>query len=303
MQFTGLNNFIYDKDAFIYQQVTAGSAITNIKLSNGIFENLYVSTNPSLEQYNNGMPQKWDEYTVMRSSLKNTCNANKSQIDLSTIDALALKKRIKNSNDKWTTIYIQPVENETDFYFALTDYLCKNNCDYQYNIVPISNGNETYYDNVRNVHSSFEGIHFTDGFRQYGTPFDVQSNYNRKTSSSTVMPINSRYPVTVKNGHLNYSSGSVTARFLKMNDDDSADIDNGYSYRKEVVDFLSESHALVLKNYDGFIGIISLENDISEDFGEHILAPKISFTWVQIGDAEDFKQLKGFGLIQGGDKL
>lgn len=305
MQFTGLYNFLHDKDAFLYQKVTADSKITNIRLSNGIFDALYVSTNPSLEQYNNGAPKNWDTDTVMKSAFENTCSSNKSQIDLQAIDGLAIKKRINNShgdNGKWTTIYIQPIENESDFNFTFIDYLCKNNCEYQYNIVPVANGIESYYNNVRTVTSSFDGIHLTDGQKQYGTTFDIQSNYGRKTSSTTVMPINSRYPVTVKNGHLNYSSGNITARFLKMNDDDTADTDNGYPYRKEVVDFLSESNVLVLKNYNGFIGIISLENDISEDFGEHILAPKISFSWVQVGDAEDAKQLKGFGLIRGGDR-
>lgn len=303
MQFIGLHNFLLDRDAFLYQFVNSDSAITNIKLSSGILEAFYVSSNPDTEQYDNGLPE-WDDDTIMRTDFINTCSPNRSQIDLQAIDGLAIKKRKKINNaydGKWETIYIQPVENRADFNFTFTDYLCKNNCDYQYNIVPVANGIETYTNNVKEVHSSFNGIYFTDGHMQYGTPFDVQSNYSRKTSSSTVQPINSRYPVTVKNGLLNYSSGSITSRFLKMNDDDTADTDNGYSYRKEVIDFLAGSPILVFKNYDGFIGIISIENDISEDFGEHYLAPKLSFSWVQVGDAEDYEQLKGFGLIQSGD--
>lgn len=304
MQFLGFS-FMRGKDAYLYTYATTDSEITEIELSNGCFSGLYMSTDPTLKQYSSGTIPTWDdESTVMRAEFTNTCNTNKSEIDINAIDGLAVKRRRKNDSygDKWETIYIQPVTRKADFNFTFTDYLCKNNCEYQYNIVPVANGIETYHNNVKDVISTFEGIHFTDGIRQYGTPFDIQSNYNRKTSSSTVMPINSRYPVTIKNGHLNYSSGNITARFLKMNDDDTADTDNGYLYRKEVVDFLSESHVLVFKNYDGFIGIISLENDIAEDFGEHILAPKISFSWVQVGDAENFIQLKGFGLIQGGDE-
>ena len=304
MQFIGLHNYFLDEDAFLYQYATPDLEINNIKLSSGIFEAFYVSSNPSPGQYDGGMPG-WKDDTVMRTDFMNTCSANKSQIDLQAIDGLAVKKRkkLKDSyGEKWETVYIQPVKSESDFNFTFTDYLCRNNCDYQYNIVPVANGIETYANNVIDVRSSFNGIHLTDGHVQYGTTFDIQSNYSRKTSSSTVQPINSRYPVTVKNGLLNHSSGSITARFLKMNDDDTADTDNGYIYRKEVVDFLSESHALIFKNYDGFIGIIAIENDISEDFGEHLLAPKVSFSWVQTGDAEDYKQLKGFGFIQSGDQ-
>ena len=86
-----------------------------------------------------------------------------------------------------------------------------------------------------------------------------------------------------------------------MDDTDMPDMENEFDYRTDIIDFLSESNVLVFKNYDGFIAIISIENEISQDFGDYYLAPKISFSWIQTGDAGDCLQLRNFGLIKSGD--
>lgn len=302
MQFIGYGSFIKDKDAFLYYNVTMDTPINAISLSGGYFGAFYVSSDASLAQYDNGMPNTWDEAsTIMKTDFNNTCNVNESMIDLTAIDGIAVKRRINKPDEKWQTMYIQPIKDVADFNFTFVDYFCKNNCDYQYNLLPVKDGKETYLDYIKDVHSCFNGIHFTDGKSQYGSTFDITSSYNRHTSSSTVIPINSKYPVAIKNGHLNYSSGNVTIRFLKMDDTDMPDMENEFDYRTDIIDFLSESNILVFKNYDGFIAIISIENEISQDFGDYYLAPKISFSWIQTGDAEDCLQLRNFGLIKSGD--
>lgn len=308
MQFLGLNSFIRDKDSFIDTYVSTSKEITNIKLSGGYLFNLYASSDSSIEQYDEGMPTKWvyDEtsgnkisITTMSATFDNSCNASPFEIDVQAIDCIRIKKRLKNSNQDWQTLYEQPITVETDFSLNFTDYLCKNNCDYQYNIVPVKNGVETYIDNTIDVHSSFGGVWFTNGQEQYGTPFDVKSDYARKTSSTTAQPINSRYPVSIKNGYLNYSSGNVSGRLLKVDENCNINLDGNFEYRKNAVDFLSENETLVFKNHDGFMAIISVGDEISESFDDIILAPKVSLSWTQIGDADDYDELKNNGLIGG----
>ena len=310
MQFIGLDNFLKDKDSFLYQHVTLDNNITNIKMSGGYIHSLYASKDTSLAQYDNEVPTEWEiirdgtetrYITLLLANYDGTCNASPSDIDTNNIDAIRIKRRIKNSNGNWETFYEKKITATADLNFTFTDYLNKNNCDYQYNIVLVKNGTETHINNIIDVHSSFDGIYFTDGKAQYGTIFDIESNYVRKISSSTVQPINSRHPVTIKNGHVNYSDGSITARFLKVDENCDVDLENNYQYRKEVVDFLSESNVLVFKNYDGLIAIVSIGDEISEQFSDHYLAPKISFSWTQNGDAENFNELRLYGLI-GGDE-
>ena len=312
MQFIGYGSFIQDKDAFLYYNVTMDTPITTITLSGGQINGIYVSSDPSLEQYDNGMPDTWEtttvdnkivDVTLLMAKFKNTCNAGSIDIDLNSISGLAIKRRINKPNAVWQTLYVCPVSDMSDFSFTYIDYLCKNNCEYQYNIVPVINETETFSDNIVSVKSQFEGVYFTDGKSQYGSTFDNESSYDRVTNTSTVQTINSKYPTVIKNGCINYSKGSLTTRFLKMDTScEFADLDNGFDYREEVINFLSDNHALVFKNYDGFIAIVSATEDgtFSENFSEHYLAPKLSLSWIQIGDADDCNQLRQYGLIESG---
>lgn len=302
MQFVGLGNFIRDGDSFLYHDVTVSPNVTSIKLSDGYFMGLYVSSDPSLEQYGDGVLPEWnDDTTILSADFDGTCNGNKSEIDLQTIDGIVIKKRRKDSTQKWQTMYVHNIGENIDVDFTYIDYLCRNNCDYQYRIAPLSNGNETYNDMnlVVDVRSEFDGSYFTDGIVQYGSRFDNQGNYSRNTSTTTIQPINSKYPIAIKNGHLNYSKGSITMRLLDMDEHDMTDVNVGYYYRSRIIDFLSDSRVLVFKNYDGFMAIVALDGEISEDFSEYYLAPKMSISWTQVGDAEDYKQLKRFGFIRG----
>ena len=102
---------------------------------------------------------------------------------------------------------------------------------------------------------------------------------------------------------LNYSTGSVTARFLELdNNCDIKDLEHNYYYQEKIIDFLSESCALVFKNYDGFMAIVAIDGEISNDPSDYSPAPKLSFNWTQIGDADDYEQLADYGFITGGDE-
>ena len=240
----------------------------------------------------------------MYTDFSKSCNANKSKIDLSAIDGLVIKKLdVQNSKAEWQTIYIRPVNKESNMNFEYIDYLCRTNRKYKYNIIPITNGIETYMDNEVLVNSVFDGIYITDGRTQYGTILDIDSKYSRKTNTSTLEPINSRYPVSIKNGMLNYSTGSVTARFLELdNNCDIKDLEHNYYYQEKIIDFLSESNVLVFKNYDGLMAIVTIDGEISNDPSDYSPAPKLSFNWTQIGDADDYEQLADYGFITGGDE-
>lgn len=305
MQFLGYS-FIYDEDAFLYNHVTVSSEITSIELSDGCFDGIYVSSDSDfgIDNFPNDSDYWNDNDTIMYTDFSKSCNANKSKIDLSAIDGLVIKKLdVDNPKAEWQTIYIRPVNKESNMNFEYIDYICRQNREYKYNIVPIANGIETYMNNEVSVKSKYDGIYITDGHTQYGTILDIDSKHPRKTNTSILEPINSRYPVSVKNGMLNYSTGSVTARFLELdNNCDVKDLEYNYYYQEKIMDFLSESYALVFKNYDGFMAIVAIDGEISDDPSDYSPAPKLSFNWTQIGDADDYEQLVDYGFITGGDE-
>lgn len=295
MQFLGYS-FIHDEDSFLYNNVSIDENIDTIELSDAQFYLIFISTNVT-----SPYPTTWDDDTVMFTTFDNTCNANRSKIDLNTIDGLVLKKlNMRNPKAKWETIYTHSVNKESDVEFEYIDYFCRNNSEYKYNIIPIANGIESYINNETLVKSSFDGVYFTDGKVQYGTAYDIDSKYSRKTSSSILTPINSKYLTSIKNGNLNYWTGNITARFLKINcDTHDEDLENNFYYQNELTDFLTQNSALVFKNQDGLMAIISIEEEISFDTSEYYLIPKITFSWDQIGDADNYEELLDCGLVDG----
>ena len=298
MQFLGYS-FIKDKDAYEYKPPIIEDDIVSISLKGGLFDYLYMSTDTSLTQLDSTFPSWTDGVTIGRTHYdNNSAGIDKFDAELNNIDKILIKRRINNTTSQWETIYSHTINTSSDFKFSFKDYLIRTNCDYQYNIVPVTGSVENPMNNIIDVHADYYGIFITDGSSQYGSEFDIESDYSRKTSSSTVVPINSKYPISVKNGHLNYKSGNVKTRLLLMDDNGNANTDDGYGYRENIVDFLTESPVLVFKNRDGFIGIVSIGDDVGNDSSEYYLAPKTSFTWEQIGDANNIEELKSYGLIR-----
>lgn len=128
MQFVGYDSFIHDKDAFLYHNVIIDTPITTITLSGGQINGIYVSSDPSLEQYDSGMPDTWEtavigdkivDVTLLMAKFKNTCNAGSIDIDLNSISGLAIKRRINKPNAVWQTLYICPVSDTSDFFIYL----------------------------------------------------------------------------------------------------------------------------------------------------------------------------------------
>lgn len=82
MQFIGYGSFIKDKDAFLYYNVTMDTPINAISLSGGYFGAFYVSSDASLAQYDNGMPNTWDEASTIMKTVLIIPASQRSMIDL-----------------------------------------------------------------------------------------------------------------------------------------------------------------------------------------------------------------------------
>lgn len=297
MQFLGYS-FIKDKDAYEYKPPIVEDDIVSVSLKGGLFDYLYMSTDTSLTQLDSSLPDWTDGATIGRTHYNNnSAGIDKFDAELNNIDKILIKRRINNTTSNWETIYSHTINASSDFKFSFKDYLIRTNCNYQYNIVPTTGSVENPMNNITDVYADYYGVYITDGSVQYGSEFDIESDYSRKTSSSSIVPINSKYPISVRKGLLNYKAGNVKKRLILMNNNEPNTKD-GYDYRENITDFLTESPVLVFKNYDGFIGIVSIGDEVGNDTSEYYLAPKTSFSWEQIGDANNVEELKAYGLLR-----
>ena len=104
--------------------------------------------------------------------------------------------------------------------------------------------------------------------------------------------LNNIYPTVYTNSDTNYTSGSTSGCFLKFDFDTcTIDTSGGIKYRKDVMQWLCNNKAKILKLNDGRIYLIKITGkptDISEG---HEDLRRISFEWVEIGDVNSEKDL------------
>ena len=102
------------------------------------------------------------------------------------------------------------------------------------------------------------------------------------------------------------STGLSTANFTVAvnrnfkNKDGQYDVDNGWKYREDINDFLTDGKPKILKNFEGKIWIIYiLEDTIDETQKDHYQNVVTSFDWNEAGDANNTADLYYNGFIDG----
>ena len=79
-------------------------------------------------------------------------------------------------------------------------------------------------------------------------------------------------------------------------------VDDEEKIRKIIREYLEFEGFLCYEANDGFMAIVAINGEISDDPSDYSPAPKLSFNWTQIGDADDYEQLADYGFITGGDE-
>ena len=109
--------------------------------------------------------------------------------------------------------------------------------------------------------------------------------------------LNSKYPTIVSNDDSDYDSGSVSAAFLKV--DDECNFITGYQatkYRTELINWLSNKKPKILKLDNGKLMIISITGQPSETEDGHPELKNINFEFVEIGDTNSESDLYRYNL-------
>ena len=99
-------------------------------------------------------------------------------------------------------------------------------------------------------------------------------------------------------GGANYYSGSASGTFIALDiKNHSWKVDDGVNYRQKLMAFLCNGKPKILKYRDGRIWIIGITDNPSESEQNHPDKIQTSFSWTQIGEANDFDDLYYNGFI------
>lgn len=276
------------------QSGTIRDTITSTKISNAIFDDLYVTLNTSID-FVTPVPDDWDYDTIFKAPYNNSLEASNVDFSVNNTSALLIKRRRKGTF-KWTLIdAIKTIEPE-DFDFLIRDYYCAAKRDYEFALVPFTNGTEGRYITVM-VYSDFDGIHVVDKENIFSAYADITFNTTKNRPNSSNATFGHRYSFVVSNGSPDYYTGDVSALFAKIQDC-QLDFENNRDYKNALLDNLNNGCAKILKHTDSRIFMICVTGEPSEPGTENTDSNEnlISFTWSEIGDAEDSNDFYYNGL-------
>ena len=296
-QFVGYN-FFSDGDALSTAPSNVDN-ITNVKLTNAIFDHFNVTRNTNTP-VSTDIPQQWDYDTIMDADFNGNLDAGNVDFLVEQISAIKIKRRIQGEFN-WITLQTIPINTVEDLSFVFNDLLNKNNVTYEYALVPVIEGVEGEYI-INSILSQFNGVFIGDAQTIYRLFYDVEYGNNARNQQVGVFEVlGKQYPVLVANGQLSYESGAVTATILNDDYENTGIIDRtAITQQKDALkDFLTNKKAKILKDWNSneWLCIVNSNIEVSykEKYGMGIHS--ITFNWTEIGDASNQQDLYNNGIL------
>lgn len=291
--------FLIGFDAYggqIFDSKTGASTPTHIELKNGKYDEWKLDT--GIVDYSN-TKTLWEYYTLMLATFNNTLEAGNMANNGYEINEVHFKRR-KKSNLAWTT-FAKMKYNPTQKYYQVLDRLAQGNESYEYAIVPVTNNIEGV-ETIKSIVHTFDSLWVMGMDEGISLLYDVEyGDINVVNNISTVTTLENRYPYVLSTP-LNYRQGTINAKLLSQSsvDNRNISINSERQLRERAIAFLSDKKAKLIKDGSGrsmIVKIYDIREIPNNVFGGEIC--DISFSYVEIGDSENSRDLENVGLLQG----
>lgn len=207
-------------------------------------------------------------------------------------------KRRENGRNEWTTLAGYTITDTEHLNFSFADYFARGrNTKYEYCVTYVlDDGTELPYITASTT-SRFDGAVISDSTTSYHVLLDPKvTNTTRNRESKVVTTLNGKYPYIFWGSESNYDSANFSGTIIKNDGCDSWDFDGSYRYREDMINWLTNGAAKILKMEDGREWMLAVDGNVDVDNSEHIDKVTISFNFTQIGDFDSSKDLSNNGL-------
>ena len=194
--------------------------------------------------------------------------------------------RIKRKTDKqpvWKTIHEYEVGSFDDLTVTLEDRNTIAGEHYKYAAIPVVNSRETV-GSTGEITANFTGWYLADKTAEYEVGLNVTCSKKKNVSLAFIQTLGSPYPYAVSNGNLNYYTGNFSAIFPPRKADGEFTKEGSRKFKDEVIEFLSNGFAKILKSEEGEALKIRVNESVDLSHSEYPGAAEISFSFTQIGD-------------------
>lgn len=292
-------NFVQDGNSLDIAPTSVNN-VTTVQVQNGIFDHFHLTSNVTSD-YSPIKNTEWAYLDIIVANFDGNINGGNVDFLLQYLTAIKVKRRIK-STFNWVTLKTVTVKAFEDLNFAFNDYIAANNTDYEYALVPILNGAEGDYI-TNSITSQFKGVFICEKDSIYKFYAGVAYGTGKRVKKIGVFePYGSKYPVIVANAKTNYYSNSISFTVLPLDYEKNRIMDR-YEINKlteEILNYITNNKAKIIKDWNNSIHLVypSSEPNITYDNNWGMGKVDISFDYVEVGDANNEKDLMEFGLVE-----
>ena len=291
-------NFLSDEDSINPMYLDVGN-IKKIKLTNALIDEFSLLTGI---QNISSIKSEWSVYNLLFAKFQGNLNAGNVDFASISVATLKIKRRKTEELNNWYTLkQLDYVANQSDEFFDNTNVYGQ---EYEYAIVPTTSSNIEGEYITNSILSEFNSAFICERDVSYKLLYDM--NYDDVTRVKPVavfQPIGSKYPLTVRNGQINYEQGGLKALVLGQETEASYGTINRVkevSHRKALLDFLANGNTKILKDFNGNAWMIQVSdnpqisyvNDLSQALAN------ISIKWVEVGSIDSKSDLYYENLIE-----
>lgn len=255
--------------------------ITYVSISNGVYDELFGTDNSNIKM--NDLSKTWDFDTRFYAKFQNNLMAGNVDYAASTVSSVRIKRR-KNDEHKWFTMFDIPIKTNEDFEFELEDRYAQGNQDYYYAMIPVIEQVEGNI-NKNSIRSEFNNYFILDKDISYPIIFNTSLNVELNKSISVINTLGKKYPFVISNGLSQYKTGSLSFSLAQIID---CEIDeyNGYNYRNQFEQWITNGKPKILKDWTGQIFMIDITSSIPIGY-EYWNLPSYQIQFTEIGNVLD----------------
>lgn len=252
--------------------------ITYIEISNGIYSELFGSDNPDIKMNNSS--KKWDFDTRFYAKFQGNLMAGNVDYAASMVSSVRIKRR-KNDEHQWFTVFDLPIETNDDFEFELIDRYAQGSQDYYYAMIPVIEHVEGNI-NKNSITSKFNNYFILDKDISYPIIFNTNLNIELNKNIGIVNTLGRKYPFIISNGLSQYKTGTFKFSLAPIAGCE-INIDDGYNYRTQFEEWITNGKPKILKDWTGQIYMMDITSSIPIDYTYYNL-PSYQIQFTEIGN-------------------
>ncbi len=269
--------------------------LEGLSVSNSKFDKIYLTTdtqNTSSSDFTSNV-----DTVILTTFDDKTLEAGNIGSFGKRLRSMQLKRR-ENGRNEWTTLAGYTITDADHLNFSFADYFARGrNTEYEYCVTYVlDDGTELPYI-MASTTSRFDGAVISDSAISYHVLLDPKiTNTTRNRESKVVTTLNGKYPYIFWGSESNYDSSNFSGTIIKNDGCDSWDFDGSYRYREDMINWLTNGDAKILKMSDGREWMMAVDGNVDVDNSEHLDKVSISFNFTQIGDFDSSDDLSNNGL-------